>query len=508
MDLLANSKNQLPSLSHEFCIMFQTPGQVITLTRRGEHGEHVKPTPAEHGPDPYDIHWGENSTLLIGPSDSSSRQIVPLASHLRIATTIGNCHIAAAQLFAEVVDMQVLTALVEVLVSLLSLFAYFSAGNCADNLYSRRPSQNTSLCGQLIRPSGYPCSEHTIQTKDGHLLALQRVHSASANLRVRPGSPVLLQHGLFMGGDAWFLNSEEQSLGFILSDHGFDVWVGNVRGTRWSHGHVSLSEKDKEYWDWSWEELALYDLAEMINYVYSTTNSKIYLVGHSQGTIMALAAFTQPNIVKMVEAAALLCPISYLEHVSAHFVLRMVSMHLDQMILTMGIHKLDFRSDVGAYIMDSICDGHLDCNNLLSSITGKNCCFNNSRVDFYLDIEPHPSSSKNLNHLFQMIRKGTFARYDYGIWKNLKKYGSLKPPAFDLTYVPKTLPIWMAYGGNDALADVMDVQHTLKELQCKPELLYVENYGHVDFLLSVQAKEDIYDHMIGFFKSFGNSSSL
>lgn len=46
-------------------------------------------------------------------------------------------------------------------------------------------------------------------------------------------------------GDAWFMNSASQSLGFILADQGFDVWVGNVRGTRWSHGHVSLSVKNK-----------------------------------------------------------------------------------------------------------------------------------------------------------------------------------------------------------------------------------------------------------------------
>ena len=45
---------------------------------------------------------------------------------------------------------------------------------------------------------------------------------------------------------------------------------------------------------------------------------------------MSLAAFTQPDIVEMVEAATLLCPISYLGHVSAPFVLRMVNMHLDQ----------------------------------------------------------------------------------------------------------------------------------------------------------------------------------
>ncbi|KAA8545816.1 hypothetical protein F0562_020733 [Nyssa sinensis] len=424
-----------------------------------------------------------------------------------------------------------------------------------------RRSPFKGLCAQLIEPSGYPCTEHTafalcldrgiwkerrgkgkegkIQTKDGYLLGLQRVSSRIGNLRAQRGHPVLLQHGLFLAGDAWFLDSTDQSLGFILADHGFDVWVGNVRGTRWSHGHTSLSEKDKDFWDWSWEELALYDLAEMIRYVNLKTNSKIFVVGHSQvcsllaaylllpvltcgfgpsilyayllnlqGTIMSLAAFTQPDIVKMVEAAALLCPISYLEHISARFVLRIVSLHLDQVIVAMGIHQLNFKSDVGTYILDSICDEHLDCNDLLTSITGKNCCFNNSRVDFYLEYEPHPSSSKNLNHLFQMIRKGTFAKYDYGMWKNLKKYGQLKPPKFDLSRIPKSLPLWMGYGGNDALADVTDVQHTLKELQSKPKLLYLENYGHLDFLLSVKGKEDVFDTMIEFFSSWGMSSSI
>lgn len=38
----------------------------------------------------------------------------------------------------------------------------------------------------------------------------------------------------------------------------------------------------QEFWDWSWEELALYDLAEMIDYIHMITNSKTFLVGHSQ----------------------------------------------------------------------------------------------------------------------------------------------------------------------------------------------------------------------------------
>ncbi|KAB1208451.1 Triacylglycerol lipase 1 [Morella rubra] len=404
------------------------------------------------------------------------------------------------------------TAAVAVLTLLLCLYASQILAQFAVSLTgntNQRPRPpNDTLCAHLIEPAGYSCSEHTVRTKDGYLLGLQRVSSRTGEIKEERGPPVLLQHGLFMAGDAWFLDSAEQSLGFILADYGFDVWVGNVRGTRWSHGHISLSEKDKEFWDWSWQELALYDLTDMISYVNLITNAKVFVVGHSQGTIMSLVAFTQPDIEDMVEAAALLCPISYLEYITSPFVLRMVNMHLDQMILAMGIHQLNFRSDWGVNLMDSICDGHLDCNDLLTSITGKNCCFNNSRVDFYLEYEPHPSSSKNLRHLFQMIRKGTFSKYDYGFFKNMKLYGQSKPPEFDLGHIPKSLPLWMAYGGNDNLADVTDLQHTLKELPSNPELLYLESYGHVDFILSIDAKKDIYDHMIGFLRSQGKRSSF
>ncbi|KAL5194904.1 Sodium/proton antiporter 1 [Glycine soja] len=127
-----------------------------------------------------------------------------------------------------------------------------------------------------------------IQTKDGFLLGLQRVSSSSLGLGYdgERGPPVLflLLHGLFMAGDhAWFINTPDQSLGFILADHGFDVWVGNVRGTRWSHG-----------------DLAMYDLAEMINYINSVTNAKLLVLGHPQGK-MSFAALTQPEIAEKVE---------------------------------------------------------------------------------------------------------------------------------------------------------------------------------------------------------------
>ncbi|CAA0807485.1 Triacylglycerol lipase 1 [Striga hermonthica] len=371
--------------------------------------------------------------------------------------------------------MELTAAAICATVALSFLFLPPTAVASAENSRSlRRKPPTSGLCDGVIGAVGFPCTEHTTQTKDGFVLGLQRVSSPS-RVVLKRGSPVLLIHGLFMAGDSWFMNLPNQSLGFILADQGFDVWVGNVRGTRWSHGHVSLSEREKKFWDWSWQELALYDLGEMIRYVYSETSSKVLVVGHSQGTIMSLAAFTQSDIVKMVKAAALLCPISYLEHVTAPFVLRLVKMHLDEAILAMGIHELNFKSDLGTRVMDMMCDGHLDCDDMLYSIT--------------------------------VIRKGTFAMYDYGMWKNLFYYSQTQPPTFDLSSIPSSLPIWMGYGGNDALADVQDVHHTLRKLPSQPNLLYLENYGHIDFLLSVKSKEDVYDNMLAFFSSLGSSSS-
>lgn len=363
-------------------------------------------------------------------------------------------------------------------------------------------SDDHGLCSAILHPWGYPCQEYTVTTDDGFILGVQRIPYGQNKRLMISGPPVFLQHGLFQGGDTWFENTPEQSLGFILADAGFDVWVGNVRGTRWSHGHVSLSRGAKEFWDWSWDELAGNDLPAMLGLVYNVTKSQIYYVGHSQGTIMAFAAFTEPRVMKMIAAAALLSPIAFLSNITSPFARAAVNMHLDQFAKSVGVHQLNLRSEFAVEIVDRVCASkEVNCGDLLTSITGPNCCFNDSRISYYLKFEPHPSSTKNIEHLFQMIRKGTFGKFDYGWLGNWRHYASNTAPAYDLSSIPKDLPVFMAYGGLDAMADLDDVLLMLGKVLCNVELLYLENYAHLDFVLSVSAKDDLYAVLIAFFRS-------
>ncbi|WVZ79311.1 hypothetical protein U9M48_026905, partial [Paspalum notatum var. saurae] len=283
---------------------------------------------------------------------------------------------------------------------------------------------------------------------------------------------------MVMGQDGfcWVLSNPKQSLGFILADGGYDVWIANCRGTKSSRRHISLSPEDpvrmsslikkmyfkiftkrvvvllQAFWDWTWDQLAAYDLPAVLGFVYNKTGGKkVHYVGHSLGTLIILAAFSENKLVDIVRSAVLLCPIAYLNRMKSRLIL------------------------LAAHI-------------------------------FLAEHGPQSSSMKNMIHMSQLVRKQVVRRYDYGNEKeNMKHYGQPQPPVYNLSSIPRHMPMFLTHGGQDFLGDVPDTRHLLRTLVRQHdsddiEVMYMPDYAHGDFIMGFNAPQLIYEPMVEFFK--------
>nr|XP_034915639.1 uncharacterized protein LOC118049661 [Populus alba] len=151
--------------------------------------------------------------------------------------------------------------------------------------------------------------------------------------------------------------------------------------------------------------------------------------------------------------------------------------------------------------------------NQLQLRPGQNCCLNSSIVDVFLSHEPQSTATKNMIHISQMIRAGTIAMYDYDDdddddddddEKNREHYGQTSPPVNNMTSIPNDLPLFLSYGGADALSDINDVQLLLDSLKDHEGDKLVKQYrvdhAHADYVMSANAKQDVYDPLIAFFR--------
>ena len=70
---------------------------------------------------------------------------------------------------------------------------------------------------------------------------------------------------------------------YLLADKGYDVWLGNTRGSYYSRRHKTLSpDKDKEFWEFSFVEMGRYDIKASVEYVLEQTKAKnLSYMGHS-----------------------------------------------------------------------------------------------------------------------------------------------------------------------------------------------------------------------------------
>lgn len=130
----------------------------------------------------------------------------------------------------------------------------------------------------MARDYGYEFRNYTVQTEDGYILDLfripfgskQEVANNNANSQSSESSEsnsqdsnsssqqrddnrpaVLLMHNCLASSDEFILPGPEYGLAYYLADRGYDVFIGNARGTPYGRRHTTLNpDRDGAFWNY------------------------------------------------------------------------------------------------------------------------------------------------------------------------------------------------------------------------------------------------------------------
>lgn len=210
----------------------------------------------------------------------------------------------------------------------------------------------------LVLARGYPIEDHYIPTEDGFILGAFRIPYGKAGATTGKRPVVFLQHGLLDSSFTWVNNFGNQSLAYILADAGYDVWMGNSRGNTFSMGHKTLKPDSKEFWDFSFDEMAKYDLPAQLYYVLNYTHAaNLSYVGHSQGTIQAFAAFsTNYDLASRVNIFAALAPVAYVHHQKSAVLSLLAGLDAASILEMFGFNSFLPSSSLIDKLLPGICD--------------------------------------------------------------------------------------------------------------------------------------------------------
>jgi pimeloyl-ACP methyl ester carboxylesterase len=304
----------------------------------------------------------------------------------------------------------------------------------------------------------------------------------------------------------------------------------------YSTKNVRWTRSDPQFWAWSWDQLAQYDVPTILDFVTKTTGQeKVAWIGHSRGTQQQFAALSAtPAVADKLSAFVALAPVAYCNHMTSTLLEFLAHWDAVDILRVFGVRDfLPHGSVLDKYLPD-LCklDPNL-CDNLMwvfwecvaMSLISlclfvhvflfhdyryllMGCCdpqnFNQTRMKVYWNHFPAGSSVQGIVHYAQAIKNGGVQYYDWGsAAANRKHYGQPTPPFYDLTKIPTTLPIHLFAGQHDALGDPVDVAALFSVLSQRPgndpsrlTLVEVPRYTHMDFVWGVHAHTAVYEPVV------------
>lgn len=170
----------------------------------------------------------------------------------------------------------------------------------------RRLQNFTQICEQ----NGFKEESHLVHTSDGFKLTLHRLKPENNGFKPN-GKAVYFQHGLLMTSDVWVvMMAKEDNLPFRLCELGYDVFMGNNRGNKYSNKHEKYNCDQKEFWDFSIDEFAMYDIPASVEYILKLKNiPNLTYIGFSQGCSQILSSISiNIDLNEKIEKLILIAP--------------------------------------------------------------------------------------------------------------------------------------------------------------------------------------------------------
>ena len=358
---------------------------------------------------------------------------------------------------------------------------------------------------QLLKQHKYGVEEHVVKTDDGYFLTLFRIKSKQDALDVKQRPVVFLMHGVLGSADDWLLMGPEQSLAFLLSDAGYDVWLGNTRGNKYARRHASKHVNNPDFWQFSIDEIALNDLPAMIDYALKTSEQKkLFYIGHSQGAtaFFALAA-SRPEYRQKITMMHALAPMVYMANVRSPL-LRMTapsSQFYERLYNELGEGQFQPSKELIHTVGGNMCEWAIGCKHVCSNVNFVMAGIDTSGMDSDLipviaSHLPSGASTRQILQYAQAVSSHEFRKLDYGIDINKKIYGHHQPPKYNLTEV--SVPVALYYSEEDWLAHPRDVDRLHRELPNVKDYYEVpeKHFSNLDFQFSKRAPELVYKRLI------------
>ncbi|XP_023948442.1 lipase 1-like [Bicyclus anynana] len=349
-----------------------------------------------------------------------------------------------------------------------------------NNVYKDILEKKTLNFTQIARQVGLAVEEYDVTTQDAYILKLFHI----------PGDrtrPVLLMHGIIDSADTFILRGNT-SLAAALSRAGYDVWVGNTRGNRYSRRHVYLNpDDDVEFWDFSFHEQGFYDLPATIDFILDQTGAAaLSAVGHSQGnTIFLVLGATKPEYNEKIKVIIALSPICFLNNLKNAPSLIVSSMSfVDQIFKITGQEEFLGDDTLAGRLFRAVCGCKKSygfcAHGIFFAIAGSDP--EEMESDFLPTVVAHyptGTSKKNAVHVSQIGLKKKFSTYDYE-WRNMDIYNSTTPPEYDLSKV--TMRVALLAGRNDQISTLKDVELLKNKLPNVVEYKVINHkkFNHMD----------------------------